>query len=239
MLKNGRNMNNRPFTLIEMLMVMVLAGILAALALPAFQALTTSSSVGETTSLLKNALDVARSRAASSRRYVGLVIDYKAERNPGANNQQAIRLCQVKIKYDNNGNVASFEFDGWLPDSEWKVFEYGAALLCSGKDSGSNPGGTPVKSGASLPSGGNPGDLFSFSSVKDDADGADAFTGYGVVFTPYGSLFRPSTTLVFTVGEAKLNGGKFIYEDTDNDGNPANILKLKLNKFTGRTEVLD
>lgn len=222
----------RAFTLIEMLVVMALAALLTALAVPAFRALTTGSAVGETSSILKNSLDVAQSRAAGHREYVAAVFDYRAERID-ADSMQAVRLAKITVSYDNNGTAKKYTFDKWLPDSAWQVFKYGAALLCAYEDEHAKP----VKSGASIPS--KPGDLAKLDSVwKGEVSGDGTFTGYGVIFAPYGNVYQPSKSIVFTVGEAKIAGGKFIFEDTDSDGMPANIMKLSVNQFTGRTEVL-
>ena len=57
-----------------------------------------------------------------------------------------------------------------------------------------------------------------------------------MIFGPYGSVYQPSKEITFTVGESKIVDGKFIFENTDDDGVPVNILKLTVNQFTGRTE---
>lgn len=223
----------RTFTLLEMLAVMVLAAMLTALAVPAFRALTTGSAVGETTSIVKNMLDVAQSRAVSHRRYTGVVFDYRAERDD-AESTQAVRLAEIKVTYDNSGTVKKFEFQRWLPDSAWRTLSYGAALLCAYE----NKDTKPVKSGAAIPA--DPGDLVKIASVWKGESGGSTFDGYGVIFSPYGGFYQPGTSVTFTIGEAKITPDKkFIFEDTDSSGAPANKLQLAVNQFTGRSEVLN
>ncbi len=218
------------FTLIEMMAVMIIAAVLTALAVPAFKALTTGSSVGETSAIFKNSLDVAQSRAISSRRYIGVIIDYRCERQ-NADDMQAVRLAVLKITRDSSGTIKQYEFDGWLPDSQWQVLEYGASLLCAYE----NHTQKPVKSGSTLPT--QPGDLVKIQKVwKDVSSSGGTFDGYGLIFDPYGSVYQPSKEITFTIGESKIVGGKFIFENTDDDGVPTNILKLTINQFTGRTE---
>ncbi|MBR2642150.1 MAG: prepilin-type N-terminal cleavage/methylation domain-containing protein [Lentisphaeria bacterium] len=218
------------FTLIEMMAVMIIAAVLTALAVPAFKALTTGSSVGETSSILKNSLDVAQSRAISHRQYVAAVIDYRCERKE-ANDMQAVRLALLKITRDNSGTVKQYKFAGWVPDGQWQVLQYGASLLCAYEDHAKKP----EKSGSTLPT--QPGDLVKIEDVwKEEVSSGGTFDGYGMIFGPYGSVYQPSKEITFTVGESKIVDGKFIFENTDDDGVPVNILKLTVNQFTGRTE---
>ena len=221
----------RGFTLIEMLVVMALAAILTALAVPAFRALTTGSSVGETTSVVKNTLDVAQSRAVSSHRYVGVVFDHKLQRD-GAEDTQAVRLCNIKVEFNDAGDELNFTFDGWVRESQWRELKYGASVLCAWKDASKKP----VKSTQPIPD--KLGNLVAIKSVWKTEVKGDTFDSEGVIFNPYGNVRKPEDNLTFTIGEAKIVDKKFIFEDTDNDGVPTNLMQLTLNRFTGRTEVV-
>ncbi|MBO5688418.1 MAG: prepilin-type N-terminal cleavage/methylation domain-containing protein [Lentisphaeria bacterium] len=225
------------FTLIEMMAVMIIAAVLAVLAVPAFKALTTGSSVGETASVVKNALDMAQSRAISSRRYVAVVLDYQADRqdvNSNPADTQGVRIAQIRVQMDSTGTVKEYHFDGWLPDQNWQSLDYGALVICAWPTQ--DPHRLPsVRSGDNVQNN-DFSNLARIRSVpvRDNANGT--FNAYGLIFAPYGNLYQPARNLTLTVGEAKLLSGRWIFEDTDDNGVPTNILRLSINQFTGKTE---
>jgi prepilin-type N-terminal cleavage/methylation domain-containing protein len=77
MLLNPRFANRRPqsrtgFTLVEMMVVVGIVLLLAALAIPSISALTENSNVSGTRNMLRSLLSSAKARAANSQKYVGV-----------------------------------------------------------------------------------------------------------------------------------------------------------------------
>ncbi len=222
------------FTLIEMMAVMIIAAVLTALAVPAFKALTTGSSVGETSSILKNSLDVAQSRAISHRQYVAAVIDHKGQRTH-ANDMQAIRICLLSVEMDDaTGTIEEYHFKEWMPESSWQELSHGASILGVAQTRSSLKAFTEGNSISSTL-----GNLPSLKKVpKDDTASSGTMTCPAIIFTAYGGTYEPSSETWFMVGEASLSDGKMLYKNKADSGEPANFLQIKLNPFTGRTKVM-
>ena len=120
-------MRHNKFTLVELLVVICIASLLMGVVLPAFNRLVTGSAVDRLASNLKLRLERAQSHAASSRRYVAVILPH----GPDWINDAAkapyggSRMCYVDVDLDNE----TVTFKKWVPDENWILPERGAALL--------------------------------------------------------------------------------------------------------------
>ena len=211
----------KSYTLIEVMVVMALAAVLTAIALPAFSALMHGNSAAVTCSMVKGVLDQAQARAVTDRRYVATVIDMTGAVS-GLANTQALRNCYVSDTY---------AFQSWVEDSDWVRLDQDAQVLVFGLG-GSGAGPTFPNNGATPTPAAN--SVQTVSSVVG-AGGTANLAGW--VFSMYGSVKEPHSNFYIGVGEATLANGVYIYKNVDDSGRPGNVMALKVNHFTGRSLV--
>ena len=213
--------NRRHFTLIEMLVVIGIAGLLFALIGPAFNRMTRGNAVESHASGLKLGMERASSLAAASRRYVALLLPngitdtskdaYKYQRG-------GYRLAYVTLN-----DSGAYTFDGWLPDSEWQNRGGDAYLYSVSRASSiSKPSKkiteddyktaitvdpSNVLYDVSLPNGGGP--------------------GKAVVFSPFGDARTPSAEVELIFLIAGVNTSETDY------------VTIRLNTLSGKVEFVD
>ena len=210
-----------PYTLIEIMIVMALAAVLVTLALPAFSALMRGNSVGITCGMIKNTMDQAQARAITDRKYVATVFDLTGSVS-GLEDMQAMRNCYVT-------NTSPYTFQGWVEESQWVKLDQDAQILLQ------DNGGT----GTSLTfpnNGGNTPNMSSLETVQNVRD-ANTHNLPGVVYSTYGNVRAPNSNFYFGVAEATLANGNYIFKNPDSNGRPSNVMALKANHFTGRTQI--
>lgn len=208
-----------PYTLIEIMVVMALAAVLVALALPAFSALMRGNSVGITCGMIKNTLDQAQARALTERKYVATVFDPDGSVS-GLTDTQAMRNCYVSEAY---------AFVGWVEESAWVKLDQEAQILVL--DNGGT-GDAPT-----FPTNGNPPNMSTLQSISSVQDAGGTNNLRGVVFTSYGNIRAPNSNFYFGVGEATLVNGNYIYKNPDSSGRETNVMAVKVNHFTGRSQI--
>ena len=208
----------RHYTLVEIMVVMALAALLAAMALPAFGALMRGNSAAIACSYVKGALDQAQTRAITDRRYVATVFDLTGNVS-GLTDTQAVRNCYV---------TSGYAFQEWVDGSEWiKLDQEAQMLVFHTGEAGDTPN---FPSNGATP---GTGALQSVSGVK----GAATADLPGVVFSMYGAVKAPNGNFYIGVGEATLANGVYIYKNTTDDGKPGNVMALTVNHFTGRSQI--
>ena len=208
----------KPYTLIEIMVVMALAAVLAAMALPAFGALMRGNSAAITCSYVKGALDQAQTRAVTDRRYVATVFDLSGTVS-GLPDTQAVRNCYV---------TSGYVFEKWVDGSEWVKLDHEAQMLVF-HTGGS--GDTPA-----FPTNGATPNTAALRTVEN-VHGAATANLPGVVFSMYGSVKEPNGNFYIGVGEAALANGVYIYKNTTDSGAAGNVMALKVNHFTGRSQI--
>ena len=214
----------KTYTLIEILVVMALAAVLTAMALPAFSALMHGNSAALTCSIIKGGLDQAQAHAVTDRKYAAAVFDL-AGTVSGLTDTQALRICYVD---------SSYAFNGWIEGADWIPLDQNAQIMDIGL--GGDGTSTAFLAGGVVDFSGKTGTLQSVSGVKG-AGNTDGAALPGVVFSMYGNVKAPNGNFYIGVGEAKLANGVYICKDPDSSGKPTNVMALKVNHFTGRSLI--
>jgi len=207
------------------MVVMALAAILTAMALPAFSALINGNSVATTCGLVKNTLDLAQARAVNDRKYVATVIDLSGTVSGFKEKGNDVVICQAMRNCYVSG---SYEFLGWVDGADWVKLDRGAQMLVfAAGEAGAKPS-FPTSSAKP-----------STSALQTVTGVAGAATGNlpGIVYATYGNVKQPGSSFYIGIGEATLANGNYIYKSTNSDGSTANGMAVTVNSFTGRSLV--
>ena len=211
--------NRKSYTLVEIMVVMALAAILSAMALPAFGALMHGNSAAITCSMVKGVLDQAQTRAVTDRKFVATVIDLTGTVS-GLTDTQALRNCYVKPD--------TYAFLSWVDGSEWVKLDQDAQMLVFGiGEAGASP---------DFPTNGTVSGLTDTLTLVKEVKGAATADLRGGVFSSYGSV-KELNNFYIGVGEATLANGVYIYKNTTDSGAAGNVMALKVNHFTGRSQI--
>ena len=213
-----------PYTLIEIMVVMALAALLVTLALPAFSSLMRGNSVGITCGMIQNTMDQAQARALTDRKFVATVFDLTGAVS-GLEDMQAMRNCYVAQ------SGSTYTFQNWVEGSEWVKLDQEAQILVL------DNGGTGATPGFPTNGGNTPstGTLQTVNSVRDIHNANLP----GVVFSSFGNIVAPNTNFYFGVGEATLANGVYIFKNPTSSGSSGNVMALKVNHFTGRSQIAE
>ncbi len=214
------------FTLIELLVTIGVMVMLLGLMAPAFNRMIVGNQVDTMASNLKLGLEQARSQAASSRRYVALILPG----NPGSwsSDDEAAGCCfgGYRLAYVKKIG-ASWNFDGWVTSSSWGNKPRGAFLYEVSDSARDSQVDATVSNFfvSDLPDGDNK--LLTVASVLpgDVTPNCPA-----VIFDKYGAA--ENDELHLTIAEGVREGDDLRVASRDN------YLVLKLNKFTGKVEYV-
>lgn len=132
-------MKRTPFTLIEMLVVLVITGVLLAIAVPVFEKLTVGSGVDAGARLVGAQLRLTRQYAIANRKRVALLMPRNYTTSPvgGHDNAlmfSAVRACEVRR------NGASEDFVAWIPGTDWLFLPTGSVIAEADQDAGLDGG---------------------------------------------------------------------------------------------------
>ncbi|MCF7854075.1 MAG: prepilin-type N-terminal cleavage/methylation domain-containing protein [Candidatus Pacebacteria bacterium] len=203
------------FTLVELLVVMVVLGILMAIAGPAFDKMTVGTGVDAGVRAVTGQLRMARQYAIANRKYVAVVLpDDTTFSNDTA--AVAIHACQSDTE---TGTYTP------VPDTSWEFLPTGAVVFEITQSDRAE--------GASLPA--SPTDNCSMQVKVDvDDDGTDDdLDARAIVFRPTGAL-AASSTHVITIAQGYYDSGIQLTQKT---GEAKNWREIHINPFTGRVKV--
>lgn len=236
------------FTLIELLVTIVIVSIIVALTVPAFSRLMTGSAVNQAVSMVTSQLNMARTEACASRRYVAVVFLAHDMADDGSGNswdedllagriynRRAFRSCYVtKVPNAGTGEM-EYRFESWVHGTKWEILPNGAYIGFSEKSSQPNQWHLQGWEKAT-----------EVLQVSDDTRGVDMSGGYdddrgsifqaatdcdAIIFQPSG---RPVTTsddrprVVISEGVVESNAGTEIIRANDD-----NHAWIYVNRFTG------
>lgn len=210
------------FTLIEMLVVVGIAGLLFALLGPAFTRMTQSNAVEQHASGLKLGMERARALAVSSRKNVALLLPY-GETNKG-NAVYNFQRGGFKFGYIAISSDGSYSFDGVVDDAEWKNRGNNAFLTAvdnANKETLSSE--KPLDDFDKEPTGFSR--LYAVSDVPASSEGNEKISCRGIIFTPYGNVLIPGDD----------NEIYFYITGIDVD----NRIKVRLNRLSGKVEYVE
>jgi prepilin-type N-terminal cleavage/methylation domain-containing protein len=234
------------FTLIELLVTIVIISIIVGITVPAFTRLMTGSAVTHAISMVTSQLNMARTEACSSRKYVAVVFlahDMAIDPDSGNSwdeellagriyNRRAFRSCYVNK--DVNAPEVKYIFAGWVNGTRWEVLPQGAYIHFQEKSS--QPNGWHLAGWQ---------DATEVLNVSDDTRGVDMSYGYStrgsifqaatdcdaIIFQPNGKAVTTSDErpqVVIREGVVESNAGTEILRA--NNDNEATIY---VNRFTG------
>ncbi len=241
----------RHFTLIELLAVILIAGILVTLAVPSFSRMSSGMRVNQAASQLKLAVERARVEAVTSRNYVALIFPVKLSGGPdwttdaNADFDENLYFGGFRLAYvDKDQN-----FKQWCPGSTWQKLPDGTALIYWKNSrhqtkSASDPALDSIAESRNAVSTANfnpdSGSVVRGVKLKYTNGSTGTLTVGGnvpaVVFSPGGSC---TTDHYFVVAEAEKfkngNNWAFLYKG---ETTPSNYLALGLKAIIGRIDYL-
>ncbi len=109
--------NNKGFTLIELMMVIAITGILAAIGTPRFFAYKNDTKVRAATNQIVGTLQMAKSRAVKDNDSVTVTFNSSSYTLTSTNLNKQYTLSGITITNTLAGNDTVFSSKGWLDDS--------------------------------------------------------------------------------------------------------------------------
>ncbi len=237
----------KPFTLIELMVVVGIAGLLMTVAIPSFNKILKGNGTDNAAAALKLAIEQAQAKAVSSRKDVALIIPNSTKDKfygkvsgseddaPAFNKDTYTRYYagSARMAYvEKNGD--EWEFVKWVPGSKWlEPFKDAKIVMVSDRYSD-----LPEKEGDALKGciskvvdeiycGSNNGDGF----VEIDGIPGDPSDRCGMIFSPFGGL-RSKKDLFVAVAECTLSDDKITFPDGTKE--PVNYIVLDVNRLTGK-----
>lgn len=244
-------LKRKHFSLVELLTVILVAGILATLAIPSFEKMMMGSKVNQAASQLKLACEQARVEAVSSRKYVALIFPVNVGSTWSSDARSSIESSffgGYRMAYvDKNG-----AFQGWVPGSSWQQLPSGTVLAYWNN---TKPADNDIKllnytylnnipkSGEALNSSNYPTHLNNVTNFYITKSDGSRISGLNcptaIIFNPYGGA-AINLTMAVTEGQPIKKGGQdaFVYKTVNSNGSPSNYVLLYLNQFTGSVDYL-
>ncbi len=118
----GHFMWKKYFTLVEILAVIVIMGIIMAIALPSFIKISKGHATEESAKLIASSLKYVRSYAITNREYTALIFPENSEGLSEEYTYKSYRSCIISV------NGTTYTFSRWIPDSEWHFLPKGASV---------------------------------------------------------------------------------------------------------------
>lgn len=224
--------NRCPFTLLEMIVVLVIAAILTIIAAPAFLKIATASGVKVAAKALGSQVNLTRQHALARRRYVALILPGPRESACGID-PRYYYTCYRQAYVTRSGST--YTFSAWVERTNWQFLPKGVSIMEADGDIGINQiGSTGVFT--RLPA----DNAYSKVNAVDfrDLGGNDSVDGVrAVIFSPAGKLKGDSRFI--SVGEALKTGSTWTIKnpvpagDVPTNESCANQLTLEINRYTG------
>lgn len=235
-----RKKHYKPYTLVEMLVVMAIAAILIAIAVPAFSHIIAGNKLVQAGSQLKGLLEQAQSIAATRERTVAVLLPN--QRTSAWNGSYSDMVYRTgRLAYVDRNSDGTYQFNSWVEDSPWVYFPDGVMLVKVDPTTAtvSLPDGATGLSGAISTTNTAMNDLTEVKGIKDvviDSSATISSSNCGVVFTRYGAVAGSGLRLY--LADAKDAGTNVVYPKRDGSNNPLDFIVLEVNQFTGRARYL-
>jgi|ERR1035441_6945470 prepilin-type N-terminal cleavage/methylation domain-containing protein len=201
------------FTLIEMLVVIVIIGIMTALAIPAVTKLMNSGGVSAGSREVANTLGLARQLAITQRTYARVVFPYNAT---GIHPDMWYLAYAVMTNRNNTVDAA------WVYVTKWEFLPVGAVFLNNA---------TALGSAGALD---DPGSLAQHNLPFPNYGGGLQTLAY-IEFGPTGVASAPST---LAITEGFMNGATPQPTTSKNSGGTlANLTTIRVDTLVGRIQV--
>jgi prepilin-type N-terminal cleavage/methylation domain-containing protein len=221
------------FTLIEMLVVLVIAGILISLAVPAVTSLMSSGGLSAASREVANTLGLARQVAITQRTYARVVFPYS-----GTGSQPAMWYRTYAVMTNRYNTVAG----GWTYMTKWEYLPLGAVFLDNNHSTASpppngaldDPNSLSYQPGLPFPIPGNPGNLAQLAYIEVGPTG---------VATPlnHSASGALSSTLAITEGFTTTNNMIATVTPTASKtitNTLANLTTISVDTLVGRIQVV-
>jgi len=118
----GGRIKNKQYTLVEILVVIVIIGIIMAIALPSFIKISKGHATEESAKLIASSLKYVRSYAITNREYTALIFPENSEGLSEEYTYRSYRPCIITV------SGSTYTFNRWIPDSEWHFLPKGASV---------------------------------------------------------------------------------------------------------------
>ena len=243
-----RTHTNKPFTLIELMVVIAIIAIIMGLSVPAFRNISVGSAVDASSRMLSSQLMLARAEAIARRKYVAVIIpgQYYTKNSDDRNNYHFSSFRSAFVTED-SGNT--FKFVEWVPGTQWTFLPTGAvieiletsgsskpiALDTSGTEAVPNSSSYDIPDDSSDKGFGCDSGCTAVTAVKDDAgnDMADSSTRgiRAIVFKPNGRCAQKNYLTVME-GVVEADSHEITRE------NRANLRVMEVNQYTGQVRYL-
>ena len=240
---------NKPFTLIEMMVVVGIIAIIMGISVPAFKKITVGSGVDAASRMLSSQLMLARAEAIARRKHVAVIIPGQYfTKDPDDRNNYHFASFRSAFVTEDSGN--SFKFVEWVPGTQWTFLPVGAVLEILETTGTSKPIALDMSGSENLPNSADytiPNDSTDkgfgcdsgCTSVKDDSDkymvdSSNPNSSHGIraiVFKPNGRCVQKNyLTVMEGVVEADSNETTRL--------NRANLRVMEVNQYTGQVRYL-
>lgn len=242
------------FTLVELMVVIVIASIILAFSVPAFQKLAVGSGVDAAARMLSSQLSLARAEAISRRQYIAIIMPGQ-HFNKDTDDENLFKYQSFRAAIVTHSG-GTYTFEKWVDGTEWTFLPTGTVIAEADDDaytSGSNPvaaaaypcelidtssSGSPIQLEIPVDSAGEPR-----WGIKDDNSvivtdntatekiypGKNNHNARAVIFKPNGRCVQKTYV---TILEGVAPEGSIQRE------NKFNIRVMEINAFTGQIRYL-
>jgi prepilin-type N-terminal cleavage/methylation domain-containing protein len=241
---SGRRSISRrqPFTLVEMMVVIVIIAIVIGIAVPAFQKMGSGSSVRAGTRILSAQIRLTRQYAITQRKTMALLLPAREITKLDVENCYTAMKPAI-VDFDSTTNTATFV--AWVPNTKWTRIPRGAVIAEVDGDVGIADASGPTE----VPDDNSPCTVsISTADMTDLQEGLGSSTVSirAIVFSTTGRVLGPSPAANATVAQLSgtLNGSTWVWisknKGTTNKADWAtpNQFNININTFTGRIKII-